>query len=159
MLSDGLVLAADVLKRIRSFNFNDSSAADTLERCIQEDFQIMSMTLNQSSTQVLVNVASQGIHLWDLKDKVLVQKFQGSVHNSFLSYSSFGGANETYVASGSEDNRVYIWNVRKEQPIQILEGHTRSVTCVSWNPEHHGMIVSASDDGTLRVWGPSKSNN
>jgi WD40 repeat protein len=95
------------------------------------------------------------LHLWDIKDKCLVRRFQGSVTSNFMNYSTFGGADEIYLASGSEDNRVYIWNIKKEQPITVLEGHTRSVTCVAWNPEIPGMIVSASDDGTLRVWGPS----
>ncbi len=95
------------------------------------------------------------MHLWDIKDKCLVRRFQGSVTSNFMNYSTFGGADEIYLASGSEDNRVYIWNIKKEQPITVLEGHTRSVTCVAWNPEIPGMIVSASDDGTLRVWGPS----
>lgn len=93
--------------------------------------------------------------MWDVKDKVLVRRFQGNIQNNFMNYSSFGGADEIYLASGSEDSRVYIWHVKKENPICVLEGHTRSVTCVSWNPQIPGMIVSASDDGTLRVWGPS----
>ena len=73
-----------------------------------------------------------------------------------MNYCTFGGADEQYLATGSEDNRVFIWNNKKEQAISVLEGHTRSVTCVTWNPEIPGMLVSASDDGTLRVWGPSK---
>ncbi len=85
-----------------------------------------------------------------------MRRFQGSVTNSYMHYSTFGGADEIYLASGSEDNRIYIWNTKKETPISMLEGHTRPVTCVAWNPEIPGMVVSASDDGTLRVWGPSK---
>ena len=117
----------------------------------------MSISLNKACTQILVSVSGQGLHVWDVKDKCLVQRLRGNVQNTYLNYACFGGADEVYVAGGSEDNRVYIWNVRGELPIQVLEGHTRSVTCVAWNPEVPGMIVSASDDGTLRVWGPSKS--
>jgi len=148
---NGLVLAADNLKRIRAYNFRDLTDSNL----IQEDFQIVSFTLNKSGTQCLISVASQGVHLWDVKDKCLVRRFQGSVQNNYMNFSTFGGAGEIYIASGSEDNKVYIWNIRHETPICVLEGHTRSVTCVSWNPEVPGMIVSASDDGTLRVWGPS----
>lgn len=98
----------------------------------------------------------KGIHLWDIKDKILLRRYQGVIQNNYMNYCTFGGADEAYLASGSEDNRVYIWNIKKENAISVLEGHTRSVTCVTWNPEVPGMVVSASDDGTLRVWGPSK---
>lgn len=149
-LPDGQVLAADSLKRIRSYNFKDISDSNVL----QEDFQIMSFTLNKAGNLALISVASQGIHLWDIKDKILVRRYQGVIQNNYMNYCTFGGADESYLASGSEDNRVYIWNIKKENAISVLEGHTRSVTCVTWNPEIPGMVVSASDDGTLRVWGP-----
>ena len=97
--------------------------------------------------------------MWDIKDKMIVRRYQGIIQTKFMNYCTFGGADDMYIVSGSEDNRVYLWNVKKESPICVLDGHTRSVTCVDWNPSVTGMIVSASDDGTLRVWGPSKATN
>lgn len=55
----------------------------------------------------------------------------------------------------SLDHKVYIWHKRSELPIAELTGHTRTVNCVSWNPALPGVMASASDDGTLRVWGPA----
>lgn len=53
------------------------------------------------------------------------------------------------------DHKVYIWHRRGELPIAELTGHTRTVNCVSWNPTIPGLMASASDDGTVRVWGPA----
>lgn len=51
------------------------------------------------------------------------------------------------------DNNLYVWNKKREYPIAILDGHTKTVNCVSWNPVRHNMVASASDDMTIRIWG------
>jgi WD40 repeat protein len=90
-----------------------------------------------------------------MKNHVLRRRYQGNVQNNFMNYSSIGGANESFIVSGSEDARVYIWHKNKEHPVHVLEGHTKAITCVSWNPVVPGLIASASDDCTVRIWGPS----
>ncbi|BFZ07001.1 hypothetical protein BsWGS_10039 [Bradybaena similaris] len=149
-LDEKVVLAADTHNRIRGYNF------DTLQEIplIQEDHPIMTFVLDSKKELVLVNVASQGCHLWNLKDKVLLCKFHGHSQAFFTIYSSFGGLNEDYVASGSEDHKVFIWHTRRETPVAVLEGHRQTVNCVHWNPVEPGMLATASDDGTVRIWGP-----
>lgn len=44
--------------------------------------------------------------MWDLQDKCLVRKFQGVTQSHLTIYSCFGGVNESFIASGSEDSKV-----------------------------------------------------
>lgn len=145
------VLASDTHQRIRAYNFDEL----TDQHLVQEDHAIMSFTLNDSGRLALLNVATQGVHLWDLKDKVLVRKFQGVTQGFYTIHSCFGGINQDFIASGSEDQKVYIWHLKREIPIAVLEGHTRTVNCVHWNPTVPSMLASAADDGTVRIWGPA----
>lgn len=142
---------------------------------IQEDHAILSFTVSSSGKMALLNVATQGVHLWDLQDKCLMRKFQGVTQGFYTIHSTFGGLQEVFIASGSEgecfltndkmhnclfqlcwpDNKVYVWHIKREKPIAILKGHTQTVNCVSWNPKYPQMLASASDDCTVRIWGPS----
>lgn len=151
--SDGrTVLAADTHHRLRSYNFDDL----TDQTIIQEDNAIMSFTIDQSDRYALLNIASSGAHLWDINEGILVQKLKGITQGYYTIYASFGGINQSFVASGSEDTKVYIYHVDRADPIQELSGHTRTVSCVSWNPVYHQVLVSASDDTTVRVWAPAQ---
>lgn len=66
----------------------------------------MSFTVDRNDRLALLNVATQGVHLWDLKDRCLVRRFQGVTQGHFTIHSTFGGANQDFIASGSEDNNV-----------------------------------------------------
>uniref|UniRef100_A0A8C1B244 WD repeat-containing protein 26 n=1 Tax=Cyprinus carpio carpio TaxID=630221 RepID=A0A8C1B244_CYPCA len=124
------VLASDTHQRIRGYSFEDLTDRNILLHEI-------------------------GVHLWDLQDRVLVRKYQGVTQGFYTIHSCFGGHNEDFIASGSEDHKVYIWHKRSELPIMELTGHTRTVNCVSWNPCIPSLMASASDDGTVRIWGPA----
>ncbi|RXN32267.1 WD repeat-containing 26 [Labeo rohita] len=151
-MADGrTVLASDTHQRIRGYSFEDL----TDRNIVQEDHPIMSFTVSKSGRLALLNVATQGVHLWDLQDRVLVRKYQGVTQGFYTIHSCFGGHNEDFIASGSEDHKVYIWHKRSELPIVELTGHTRTVNCVSWNPCIPSLMASASDDGTVRIWGPA----
>ena len=63
------------------------------------------------------------------------------------------------MASGSEDNKVYrgaeyiayplmqyyyqvyIYHVKRDEPIAVLSGHSRTVNSVSWNPVYHQVCM------------------
>lgn len=53
---------------------------------------------------------------------------------------------------------MYIYHIHKDQPVAIIHGHHKSVNCVSWNPKFPELLVSVSDDRTIRLWGPAVGN-
>ncbi|KPM11136.1 WD repeat-containing protein 26-like protein [Sarcoptes scabiei] len=147
--SDGrTILAADTHHRIRGYNFDDLSDFNI----IKEDHSIVSFQCDETGRFALINIENQGVHLWDLEDRVLIRKFQGITQGTYTIYSCFGGVDQLFVASGSEDNKVYIWHLKREHPISVLKGHTRTVNCVHWNPRYPHILASASDDTTVRIW-------
>ncbi|XP_075160990.1 WD repeat-containing protein 26 homolog [Haematobia irritans] len=150
------ILAADNHYRIRGYNFeNPRTDFDVLK----ESHPIMTFSVNSADRLALLNISNQGLHLWDLEDKCLLRSFQGIRQSNFAIHSCFGGVNESFVASGSEDKHVCIWHIKREEPLAKLSGHAKTVNCVSWNPVYPSLLASASDDSTVRIWGPTSTQN
>ncbi|PVF91804.1 WD40 repeat-like protein [Serendipita vermifera] len=56
-----------------------------------------------------------------------------------------------YIASGSEDHTVRVWNAETGEDIALFEGHRDTVNAVSFSSDSR-LIVSGSDDCTVRIW-------
>jgi transducin (beta)-like 1 len=54
------------------------------------------------------------------------------------------------LASASEDQTVRIWRDRGETI--VLAGHDSGVNCVKWIPECGNWVVSAANNGSVRIW-------
>ncbi|RAL42214.1 unnamed protein product [Cuscuta campestris] len=142
-------------KEIRILNVGTNS-----ERIIAEEHPITSLSVSGDGKFFIVNLNSQAIHMWDVAGEwVTPTKYEGHKQHQYVIRSCFGGLNSSFIASGSEDSMVYIWNRKNSKPLEILSGHSKTVNCVSWNPRRHQMLASASDDQTIRIWGPSTSTS
>ncbi|KAK9838625.1 hypothetical protein WJX74_000090 [Apatococcus lobatus] len=129
---------------------------------IVEGDSIMSLALTSDSKFLLVNLVKQQIHLWPLSTGPLgrthgepLQVYEGlqERRGRFVVRPCFGGFNEAFVLSGSEECKVYVWHRSTGELLASLEGHSGTVNAVSWNPVNHQMFASASDDKSIHIWG------
>ncbi|XP_071906532.1 WD repeat-containing protein 26 homolog [Coffea arabica] len=124
------------------------------EKIIEEDQTIISFALSRDGKSLLVSLLNEEIHLWNIEGHVrLLAKYKGHKRSRFVIRSCFGGLEQAFVASGSEDSQVYIWHRSSGELVMTLPGHSGTVNCVSWNPSNPHMLASASDDRTIRIWG------
>uniref|UniRef100_A0A914WIH5 WD repeat-containing protein 26 n=1 Tax=Plectus sambesii TaxID=2011161 RepID=A0A914WIH5_9BILA len=114
------VLASDTHHRIRAYTFDDMRDYTV----ITESAPLIYFCVDATERYALCTIKDHGLHLWDMETRSLVKRFTGSKHGDYVIFSCFGGYNQSFVATGSEDNCVYIWHRDREEPVKVLRGHS-----------------------------------
>ncbi|KAI5084332.1 hypothetical protein GOP47_0000501 [Adiantum capillus-veneris] len=63
-------------------------------------------------------------------------------------------ANNLLLASASNDCFIRVWRFPDGCPLSVLKGHVSAVTAIAFSPRQgcEYLLLSASDDGTCRIW-------
>lgn len=67
-----------------------------------DDVKLTSVTISKDSTHMLVSMNKNKIRLMEIDTGREILGFEGQVQENFIIRSSFGGADENFVVSGSE---------------------------------------------------------
>jgi WD40 repeat protein len=67
-----------------------------------EEVKLTSVTISQDSRHMLISMNPDKIKLMEIDTGDLVQSFEGHQQQHFIIRSTFGGANENFIVSGSE---------------------------------------------------------
>jgi denticleless len=61
---------------------------------------------------------------------------------------------DAYLVSCSGDRTARIVDPRASIPeaLHILQGHTSTVKCAAWNPNHHDLLATGGRDGCIHLW-------
>eukprot|EP00825_Cyclidium_porcatum_P035709 TRINITY_DN3748_c0_g1_i2.p1 TRINITY_DN3748_c0_g1~~TRINITY_DN3748_c0_g1_i2.p1 ORF type:complete len:473 (-),score=62.61 TRINITY_DN3748_c0_g1_i2:24-1442(-) len=61
---------------------------------------------------------------------------------------------EQQLASGGNDNKLFVWSPNSTQPVCKFRNHMAAVKALAWSPHQHGLLVSGGGtaDRTIRFW-------
>ncbi|KAI9228622.1 MAG: WD40-repeat-containing domain protein [Piptocephalis tieghemiana] len=166
---DGTILHTWQMERVNDVHISGNGkwmAATTVEKTIHlidlekrtDSFTLPEVgmptgcRLNWKGSLLLVNSYNGPLHLWDLEHRSIVERYSGHLQDKYVIRGGFGGAQENFIVSGSEDFDVYIWLRKGGELIERLKGHDGVVNVVAWNPHNPQELASASDDRTIRIW-------
>ncbi|KAK2796787.1 hypothetical protein FQN51_009011 [Onygenales sp. PD_10] len=123
------------------------------EYSISFKLDLTCINISRDSRYMLVNMSDSEVRLLDIDTAAVTRQFLGQKQGEFIIRSTFGGAAENFVVSGSEDSKIYIWHKENSTLVETLEGHGQGcVNAVAWNPKDPGMFASAGDDRRVRIW-------
>ncbi|PWN25950.1 WD40 repeat-like protein [Jaminaea rosea] len=127
---------------------------------IYTEQEMVSLYPSIDSQHILVNRRPNELQLWDIHEQQLVRTFQaGHRMEQDMIRCCFGGNEDNFVATGSEDGAVYVYHRGTGKMLGRLVGHDeregqRSVNAVAWHPRLCSLLASCGDDGTIRIWQP-----
>ncbi|KAK4565962.1 hypothetical protein LTR86_003811 [Recurvomyces mirabilis] len=114
--------------------------------------KLTSIHFSADGTQLLVSMNGGRVLALDSVTGETIMRYEGAQQDKFVIRSSFGGAGENFVISGSEDSRVLVWRRQTGCLVASLEAHVGgTVNAVAWSPTNHGMFASAGDDRRVRM--------
>ncbi|MCO6453585.1 MAG: hypothetical protein J5I90_22575 [Caldilineales bacterium] len=108
----------------------------------------LNLALSPTKSLAALNIRSMPIQIIDLETNIVLSQLDG--HFGPISYLDWS-SDERYLAAGSWDNSVYIWDLVDECLVTRLdEAHDR-VFCVRFSND--GKVLAAvSEDNVIRVW-------
>lgn len=70
-------------------------------------------------------------------------------------------SNNVLVASASNDFVIRVWRLPDGMSVSVLRGHDAAVNTIAFSPRPNAVyhLLSASDDGTCRIWDARSSQN
>jgi WD40 repeat protein len=92
------LVAADTEAKIHVYNFMTYEE----EYSLPLPSKPTSVAISQDSLHVLINLAEGEIQLVNMETTALVRQFRGQKQGEFVIRSTFGGAAENFIVSGSE---------------------------------------------------------
>ncbi len=73
-----------------------------------------------------------------------MKTYTGHVNRTYCLFSCFTQTGRKCVVSGSEDQKVYLWDLQTREIVQVLEGHTDVVLAVAVSTLNHVFLLTSN---------------
>lgn len=145
----------------------DSGTGQCLKTLVDEDRKaVTAVRFSPNGRFVVAWTLDSCIRLWRyLGDVACVKTYKGHVNNRYSLGGVIGEYNvfdestgldkiEAFLASGSEDGNVVVWDVNSKEVLWKGVGHNDVVLSVDFGraKDGKGLLVSVGKDRELRVW-------
>ncbi|KAI9777443.1 MAG: hypothetical protein M1839_008855 [Geoglossum umbratile] len=124
---------------------------------------ITSVCQTKDTNALLLSTLDSTIRLLDKGNGAVLQTYTSHVNSDYRVRSCLG-LNDAYVISGSEDGKIYAWDLLDGKVVSVLEGGVKGgkggkaeqlgkvVSAVAFHKTQKSFL-SAGADGTVAVWG------
>ena len=93
----------------------------------------------------------------DLRIGEVVNRYFG--HSQEICGLSICDNDQNKIATGGNDNKLILWDIRTNNPTQVLKQHKAAIKAVAWDPNERGIIYSGGGnrDKTIKSYNSQTS--
>ncbi|KAK3825422.1 MAG: WD40-repeat-containing domain protein [Benniella sp.] len=111
---------------------------------------ITSVSFSKDGNCVLASSLDNTIRLMDRANGGLLNAYKGHRNEKYKIRSCLSNS-DAHVLSGSEDGKIYIWDLMEGEVVHQIEAHSKIVSAIAYHPTLDRMC-SASVDGSIKTW-------
>eukprot|EP01102_Stenamoeba_stenopodia_P008658 TRINITY_DN2516_c0_g1_i2.p1 TRINITY_DN2516_c0_g1~~TRINITY_DN2516_c0_g1_i2.p1 ORF type:complete len:402 (+),score=72.61 TRINITY_DN2516_c0_g1_i2:329-1534(+) len=149
--------------RDKSIRIWETSTGYCIKTLLGHDEWVRKVTMNEEGNLLASCSNDQTVRIWDFSKGQCISVLREHTHVvECIAFSPAtviplveGGktpkGSGAYIASGSRDKTIKIWDVGTGQSIMTLTGHDNWVRGVRFHPNGK-YLLSVSDDKTIRIW-------
>jgi len=83
-----------------------------------------------------------------------IRRFTGHCNaHTDIKEANFLGAHGNYIAAGSDDGNIFIWEKNTQNLVMILNGDDSIVNCIQWHP-YQAVLATSGIENVVRLWEP-----
>lgn len=98
------------------------------------------------------------ICLFDINtEKALIETFEE--HKSVVEDVDWNKQIDSVFVSCGDDRKMIIWDIRRKNPVYVVEAHVETVNSAQFNPFNEYLILTGSNDKTCALWDLRYLNN
>ena len=112
--------------------------------------EISSCIPSNDKNCTLVSCLDSTLRLLDKQSGELLVEYQGHKNTEYKLIPAFTNS-DSHVISGSEDGKIYIWDLVEAKVESAIDAHFKPITCIDYHPKLNQM-VSCSFDGSIKIW-------
>jgi mitogen-activated protein kinase organizer 1 len=106
--------------------------------------------LSNDKNCMLVASLDNTIRLLDKETGELLTDYTGHRNSEYRTIPEFT-SKDSHVICGSEDGKIYIWDLVESTMDSPTEAHTGVVTSITYHPSQNHLL-STSFDSTVKLW-------
>jgi Prp8 binding protein len=126
----------------------DSETGQRIRRHVGHEEIVNCLDISRRGQELFVSGSDDGyIGTWDPRQKGALDFLETDYPITAVALAEAG--NEIY--SGSIDNDIKVWDIRKKAVVYTLSGHTDTISSLQVSPDSQ-LLLSNSHDSTVRTW-------